>query len=419
MRRSSKLSRRLLLAVLLGLLALFSGAPLAVAQPATPGLIIQRMTFVPPRTLKAELYYPRYDVNAPLFYKFTLEVDGQQIPESSSSHVGLDPRLFTVLFPLPFAPDGRARAVRFMVRDHPDPIPPAVSDRVSFTASASTPAAPPLGPAGQPLPPLPAPKEPSWFDDLGWKGWSMLALVAFGVLRWIWGALTGPSTPAPKITPAPSVPVTKADVEKPAAVEEPPPVEKPAPRRKPRASTPKVSTNAPEPVIAAPPPPPRPPPPPPRPLRLFYSYARPDEAFREELEKHLSTLRRSGVIEEWHDRRIGAGHEWAKEIDENLERADLVLLLISPDFLSSDYCYEVEMKRALERHAVGKALVVPVILRPSDWTAPHFQKLPPVPKNGTPISRWADRDEAWVEVVKQLRGHIEDWQKKLGIDARA
>jgi hypothetical protein len=181
---------------------------------------------------------------------------------------------------------------------------------------------------------------------------------------------------------------------------------KAAPRRPARTAAPKPEQAAQDEAIEA-----APPPPPPRPVRIFYSYARPDEAFRDELEKHLATLLRSGVIEEWHDRRIGAGQEWAAQIDEHLERADLVLLLISPDFLSSDYCYEVEMKRALERHALGEATVVPVILRPSDWTGAPFQKLLPVPEDGRPISRWEDRDEAWLDVVRRLRRLIEERQK--------
>ncbi len=85
-------------------------------------------------------------------------------------------------------------------------------------------------------------------------------------------------------------------------------------------------------------------------LEIFYSYAHADEALRQHLETHLSLLRRQGLISEWHDRQILAGDEWARDIDQHLETASIILLLISPDFLASNYCYDIEMERALERH---------------------------------------------------------------------
>ena len=100
-----------------------------------------------------------------------------------------------------------------------------------------------------------------------------------------------------------------------------------------------------------------------KPIRLFYSYSHDDESFREQLEKHLALLKRTGVIEEWHDRQIGAGTEWEGQINDNLEQADVILLLISASFLASDYCFDKEMTRAMERHDAGKARVIPVILR--------------------------------------------------------
>jgi hypothetical protein len=104
-----------------------------------------------------------------------------------------------------------------------------------------------------------------------------------------------------------------------------------------------------------------------QPIELFYSYAHSDERLRKRLETHLSALRRQGVITEWHDRKIVAGTDWKQSIDAHLMTAKIILLLISPDFLASDYCYGVEMQRALARHAAGKASVIPVILRPVDW----------------------------------------------------
>src|SRR5882762_11279876 len=98
------------------------------------------------------------------------------------------------------------------------------------------------------------------------------------------------------------------------------------------------------------------------PVSLFLSYAHEDEALRNELEKHLSLLQRQGVITTWHDRQIVPGTEWAQAINTHLEEASIILLLISPSFLASDYCYGVEMKRALERHDQGLACVVPLLL---------------------------------------------------------
>src|SRR6516165_5669862 len=103
------------------------------------------------------------------------------------------------------------------------------------------------------------------------------------------------------------------------------------------------------------------------PLTLFYSYSHEDEILRDQLEKHLRHLQRQGLISAWHDRQILAGETWEHEIDRHLEMASIILLLISPDFLGSDYCYENEMQRALERHERGEARVIPLILRPCDW----------------------------------------------------
>ena len=143
-------------------------------------------------------------------------------------------------------------------------------------------------------------------------------------------------------------------------------------------------------------------------LRLFYSYAHADEELRDELEKHLSNLRNQGVIEEWHDRRIIGGAEWAGEIDEHLERADIILLLVSADFLVSKYCYAIEMKRALERHKQKESRVVPVILRPVDWEGAPFAGLQALPKNGRPVTEWPNRDAAFQNVAKGIRKVAEE-----------
>ena len=86
---------------------------------------------------------------------------------------------------------------------------------------------------------------------------------------------------------------------------------------------------------------------------IFFSYSHADEALRDRLEVHLSLLKRQGVIETWHDRRISPGEAIDRSIGTRLDTADVILLLVSPDFVASDYCYDVEMTRALERHERG------------------------------------------------------------------
>lgn len=140
---------------------------------------------------------------------------------------------------------------------------------------------------------------------------------------------------------------------------------------------------------------------------VFFSYSHADEALRDQLEKQLSALKRQGVIETWHDRRIGAGPEFAKAIDEHVNRDDIILLLVSSDFIASDYCYDIEMKRALERHDAGQAEVIPVILRACDWHGTPFGKLTATPPDGKPVTQYADRDQALLEVAKAVRGAAE------------
>src|SRR5947209_17543230 len=117
----------------------------------------------------------------------------------------------------------------------------------------------------------------------------------------------------------------------------------------------------------------------PRGIEIFLCYAREDDALRQGLEKHLRVLRRQGIINLWHDRDISAGTEWEREIDNHLNTARLILLLISPDFLDSDYCYSKEMGRAMERHELGEARVIPIILRHVYWHKTPFGKLQALP----------------------------------------
>src|SRR5690348_1821092 len=139
---------------------------------------------------------------------------------------------------------------------------------------------------------------------------------------------------------------------------------------------------------------------------LFFSYSHIDEALRDRLEVHLAALKREGAISTWHDRRITAGDVLGQRIDENLESADIILLLVSPDFLASDYCHDVEMRHALARHKGGVARVIPVILRPCDWQHSPFAHLLAAPTDGKPITKWANEDEAFLDVVQKIRAAL-------------
>src|SRR5437762_3425167 len=137
-------------------------------------------------------------------------------------------------------------------------------------------------------------------------------------------------------------------------------------------------------------------------IKIFFSYAHEDQELRDELEKHLKVLKRQGHALTWHDRNISAGKEWAREIDTHLNTADIILLLVSSDFMESDYCYESEMKHALQRHERGEADVLPIILRPVYWEDAPFSKFQVLPKNGTPVTHWLDRDEAFENITKGI-----------------
>ena len=136
--------------------------------------------------------------------------------------------------------------------------------------------------------------------------------------------------------------------------------------------------------------------------RLFYSYSHKDETLRNELDTHLKLMQRQGIIETWHDRRINPGDDFEKKIDENLEVADIILLLVSADFIASEYCYENEMKRALERYYNGEARVIPVIIRDVNWSKAPFGKLQALPKNGKAVELWSNKDSAWRSVSEGI-----------------
>ena len=153
-------------------------------------------------------------------------------------------------------------------------------------------------------------------------------------------------------------------------------------------------------------------------LTVFFSYSHKDEELRDELAIHLKMMERQGLIGSWHDRLISGGTEWANAIDDNLNIADVILLLISANFLASDYCYDIELKRAMERHEAGEARVIPIVLKPCDWTYAPFGKLQALPQPAKPVTQWSDRDEAFLNISQGLRLAVKEFaQQKMQLKA--
>ena len=147
-------------------------------------------------------------------------------------------------------------------------------------------------------------------------------------------------------------------------------------------------------------------------ITLFYSYSHKDEELQKQLTNHLSSLKRRGIISEWHDRKISPGKEWEGQIDKHLSQANIILLLISSDFLASDYCYGIEMKKALERHEAKEARVIPVILRPVAWKGLPFEKLQALPKDAKPVTKWQNIDEAFCDIAEGISRSCTELKKK-------
>jgi hypothetical protein len=143
------------------------------------------------------------------------------------------------------------------------------------------------------------------------------------------------------------------------------------------------------------------------PATLFYSYSHHDEDLCEKLRRHLSAMERLGQIRSWDDRCIDAGRDWEHEINAKLQNAEIILLLVSPDFISSDYCYCNEMKVALQRHERGEAIVIPILLRPVDFEGLPFAKLEMLPAKARAVrGGWSSEDEALTNVAEGIRKQV-------------
>lgn len=144
-------------------------------------------------------------------------------------------------------------------------------------------------------------------------------------------------------------------------------------------------------------------------VKVFISYAHKDEQHKDALIEHLTTLRRSGVISDWHDRKIVPGQNWKDQISENLEQAELILFLVSSTFLASEYCFEVEFSRALAKHAEGSAQLIPIIIRSCDWKTTNLNTFQGLPKDAQPIATWVDQDAAWLNVIDGIKRNLAEF----------
>ena len=148
------------------------------------------------------------------------------------------------------------------------------------------------------------------------------------------------------------------------------------------------------------------------PFSVFISYSHRDRELREELEKHLSTLKRQNIITAWYDGDMSPGTEWESQIIEHLNTDQIILLLISADFMASDFCYSVEMTQAIARHDANQARVLPIILRPTDWQGAPFAKLKLLPTDGKAVTKWPTHDDAFEDIVQGIREAIADLTKQ-------
>lgn len=147
-------------------------------------------------------------------------------------------------------------------------------------------------------------------------------------------------------------------------------------------------------------------------IKLFYSYSHKDEEHRDELEKHLVVLRKDEIIDEWHDRKIGAGNDQDEEIVKHIESAHVILLLFSPDFLASDSC-KIELEKALQLRNEKQAEIIPIILRWCAWKDTEVSSLLALPKDGKPITNWNDKDEAWKNVYEKIKEKVKGIRMKI------
>ena len=149
-------------------------------------------------------------------------------------------------------------------------------------------------------------------------------------------------------------------------------------------------------------------------VKVFISYSHKDEFYKNQLETHLKILQRQNLISVWNDRRIVAGENWGNEIDSNLEAAQIILLLISADFIASDYCYDIEMLRAIEKHNGREAVLIPIPIRKCNWSKAPFGAIQAATRDAKPVKSWKDKDAAWTIVSNEIEKACEKFIGRKG-----
>jgi hypothetical protein len=139
------------------------------------------------------------------------------------------------------------------------------------------------------------------------------------------------------------------------------------------------------------------------PWRVFYSYSHADESLRNQLAKYLAPLKQKGSILEWHDRSIEPGGDWNQKISDKLDSSDIVIALLSPDFLASEYCFGIEMEKAFSKLKREEIRLVPVLLRPCMWEESRFSAIQMIPRDSKPVTSWPSVDEALKNVAMEIR----------------
>jgi hypothetical protein len=147
--------------------------------------------------------------------------------------------------------------------------------------------------------------------------------------------------------------------------------------------------------------------------RIFISYAHEDEDLKKELDKYLKVLKRSSKVEVWNDRELIGGQEWDQTIMSELNKANIILLLISVDFNASDFIWDKELASAMKRHEEGTAHVVPIILRRCEWSDMPYAKLQALPRNATPVTEYPNRDTAFTEIAVGIEKLVDRVNAKI------
>lgn len=143
---------------------------------------------------------------------------------------------------------------------------------------------------------------------------------------------------------------------------------------------------------------------------MFISYSHKDEEYKDALLEHMASLRRTGEVEEWHDRKIEPGKNWKNEISQHLHNSTIIIFLISASFINSDYCVEVEAKTAFEKHLKGEALLIPIVIRPTHWNDSEFANIQSLPKDSKPVTTWENADMAWLDVVQGIKVALSEFK---------